>query len=200
MNSAMQLLLVLFQVLSVLAAAVLSRALMLLLLRHVRRGGRPTPHPLETPLASALVFGAIFAAVWLLLSTVVVLVWFAVWHRCSRTAGCLTPSGFSPAAPGIRDSANQPSHDDGVFSIVLCRMLREKAFFVRVPLPPSRYICVCEYANAGAIRWPLPLRQMYSLVRVAPHSVCACKVSQRVNSSCKEALKGALVSRGLMRM
>ena len=77
----MQLLLVLFQVLSVLAAAVLSRALMLLLLRHVRRGGRHTPHPLETPLASALVFGAIFAAVWLLLSTVVVLVWFAVWHR-----------------------------------------------------------------------------------------------------------------------
>ena len=77
----MQALLVLFQVLSVLAAAVVSRVVMVMLLRHVSRGDPHQPHLLETPLASALVFGGIFVAVWLLLSTVVALVWLAVWRR-----------------------------------------------------------------------------------------------------------------------
>jgi hypothetical protein len=77
----MQILVVLLNLLGMLAAALISRALMLMLLRRFTRGERRRLHPLATPMGSSLAFGVIFVAVWCLLNAVAVLVWFIVWPR-----------------------------------------------------------------------------------------------------------------------
>jgi len=80
-RSALQALLVFFQVVTVLIAAVVSRAAMRRLVQHAKRRERDIPHWLESPLSSALVFGTVFVLVWLLLSTLLAWLWIIAWPR-----------------------------------------------------------------------------------------------------------------------
>ena len=65
----------LLQVISIVAALMVSRVLTLMVVRKTSSRPGQKPHPLSTPLGSSLLFAAIFVAVWCLISAILVLVW-----------------------------------------------------------------------------------------------------------------------------
>ena len=67
----------LLQVVSIVAALLVSRMLTVMVLRKTSSRPGQKPHPLSTPLGSSLLFAAIFVGVWFLISAILVLVWLA---------------------------------------------------------------------------------------------------------------------------